>query len=602
MKNRNSISPKVKLRLKQVLLYTAGVVILSGIFWKVFISTTVTVLNTQKAKAMYTPANGPQVTGYNWESTIMVDHNQVMDTTNIVDFPLLVSVTNADLKSINHGGYVESELGFDIIFCGANDGQLDHQIESYNPTTGKLVAWVRLPLLYNNVDTELKITCGNTSLTFDQSTESTWDSSTQAVWHMNNDPSTSQLEDGAGSFNGNSFGNMTSSDLVAGKIGGAIDFDGNNDYFAIQNKNYTTQGEIAEMTVSSWVKTSFSAGSWTANWAIIDFDRSEYFNFFVHGQGKVSFCSRNSSGGGIHDFHAGQTGQVNDGQWHYVVASYDGAQKKLFIDGVLVNSVAVQSNSIGSGSTRFGFIGEGSEASTFNGNRNGIHFQGKLDEIRLYNVSLSDGRIATEFNNQSSPETFMVFGNTISNLPIELGHFAAQLDDEEVNVDWSTISQRDNDYFTVERSSDGNKFESIGEVKGAGTSVQTMNYDFTDSDPMHGLSYYRLRQTDFNGDTETYNAVAVKYIVAVDEVTIEKAFPNPFRDHFTVQYTMSAETEVTVALVNSNGRQIFSDDVFSNKGANEYNFTSTSDLHAGTYILNIIHDGKVQSTTKLIKQ
>lgn len=601
MKNRNTSSPKTRLRIQQALIYGAAVALLIGIFWKVFLGTAVIVVNTEKANAMFTPAYGQQVTNYNWESTVLVDHTQVMDTVDLVDFPLLVSVINNDLKTIAHGGYVESNHGYDIIFCGENDAQLDHQIESYDPTTGTLVAWVNLPLLYHSVDTELKITCGNPSLTFDQSTQNTWSSNVEAVWHMSNDPSSSDLNDAAGAFNGSSFGNMTSSDLVQGKIGSAIDFDGINDYFAIQNKTFSSPSAISEMTVSSWVKTSYNSNSWTANWSILDFDRSEYFNFFVHGKGKISFCSK-QSGNGIHDFHGGQNGQVNDDQWHYVVASYDGSKKKLYIDGVLVNTSNTPANSMGSGITRYGFIGEGSKANSFNGSRNGIYYQGKLDEIRLYNVSLSSGRIATIYNNQSSPETFVTFGNTISNLPIELGHFSADLDQDIVNVEWSTLSQRDNDYFTIERSSDGNNFESIGEVKGTGNSNEVLSYDFIDNEPVQGLSYYRLRQTDFNGETETFNAVAVKYIVEIEKVTIEKAWPNPFKNDFKVQYTMGTDAEITISLANSNGMQVFSDDVQSYTGENEYKFVSSSDLVPGVYFLNIIHDGEVQATIKLLKQ
>lgn len=601
MKNRNSIVPKTKLRLKQIFIYAAAGSLLIAIFWKVILVTTATVVSTQDAKAQMTPASGPLVSGHTWQSTISIDYTQVMDTIDLVDFPLLVSLTNPDLKHFTNGGFVESNLGYDILFCGLNDSKLDHQIESYNPLTGTLVAWVRLPLLYCSVNTELKITCGNSSLTTDQTSSATWNSSMAAVWHMNNDPSTSNLKDVVGTYDATSFGNMTSSDLVSGKIGPAIDFDGVDDYFAIHNKNYSTVGQIQAITVSSWVYTAYNNGSWTSNWSILDFDRSEYFNFFVHGQGKLSFCSR-QAGGGIDDFHGGQNGQVNNGQWHFVAATYDGSRKRLFIDGVLVNTTNVSGNSIGTGMTRYGLIGDGSEASTYNGTRNGLYFEGKLDELRLYKIALTPGRIATEYNNQFSPNTFMTFATASTILPVQLGHFAAKLKGDQVYVDWSTVSQRDNDFFDVERSVDGNTFESIGEIKGAGTSTQTLNYNFLDPDPLNGLSYYRLRQTDYNGASETFNLVAIQYIVAVNNVVIEKIWPNPFRDQFTVKYSINGETEVTFALINSSGMQVFSDQTYTQNGGNEYKFYSDSDLTPGIYFLNIIQNGEVQATTKVLKQ
>lgn len=601
MSNRNSVIPKNKLRLKRLFLFTVSAGILAAIIWKVFLVSTTTLISTQQAKAQFTPATGPLVSGYSWEQTILIDYTQVMENVDLVDFPLLVSVTNSDLKHTSLGGFVESDFGYDILFCGENNARLSHQIESYDPATGTLVAWVNLPLLYCAIDTELKITCGNASITTDQTSAATWNSSFEAVWHMDNDPSTSDLEDVAGTYDASPHGSMTSSDVVTGQIGDAIEFDGTNDYFAIQDKFYTNAGEIQQITVSSWVYTNYSNGSWTSNWAILDFDRSEYFNFFVHGNGKLSFSTR-QAGSGIHDFHGGQTGQVNNGQWHHVAATYEGTEKRVFIDGVLVNTTITTGNGLGTGATRYGFIGEGSEASYYNGGRNGIYFQGKIDELRLYNIALSPGRIATEFNNQSSPNTFMTFGNTNANLPIELGYFAAKLKEDQVYVDWTTISQRDNDYFDVERSEDGTSFESIGQIKGAGTSTQTLHYDFLDPSPLQGLSYYRLRQTDFNGATETFNLVAIQYILAIDKVTIENVWPNPFKDEFNVKFTSSAETEVTVALLNSNGMQVFSDQVQTQGGENEYKFYSNSDLTPGLYFLNIIQDGEVKATSKVMKQ
>lgn len=605
MKNRNSLSPKTRtsIQLKRVLIYTAGAALFAGVMWKVFIGTVVTVASTKQAKAMYTQGTGPQVSGHNWESTITVGQSMVSGNSDLVNFPLLVSVTNGDLKTVANGGYAENAMGYDILFCDDNHAQLTHQLESYDPATGELVAWVNLPLLYHANDTELKITCGNSNITANTSADSTWDSSVEGVWHMNEDPSVANIDDGAGTFDGLSHGAMTSSDLVQGKIGGAIDFDGHNDYIALMDKNYAYNGEITEMTVSSWVKTSHNHNSWTSNWAILDFDRSEYFNFFVHGNGKVSFCSKNASGG-IHDFHAGQSGQVNNDEWHHVVATYDGTQKKIYIDGVLIQSAMTPGLAIGSGTTRYGFIGDGSEANSYNGNRNGIYFNGQLDEIRLYNISLSPGRIITEFNNQSDPEAFVSFGNTITNLPIELDYFEANLNEEagRVSTLWSCVSQNNNDYFTIERSIDGNNFEEIGTIDGAGTTTKTENYKFTDYDPLIGLSYYRLRQTDNDGRTETFNAVSVHYIIPLDEVDIQNVWPNPFVNDFTVEYYLNMPSEITISLYSQHGLQLFSENVLSKEGRNEYRYYSDSELSPGMYFLNIMQNGQVLASKKLLKQ
>jgi hypothetical protein len=443
--------------------------------------------------------------------------------------------------------------------------------------------------------------CGNNTLNTDASTENVWGNAHEAVWHMNNDPSNSSLEDAAGTYDGQPHGGMTSSDLITGKIGQAIDFDGTNDYFAVQDKNYNGSGQITQMSASAWVKTSQNSAGMFDNWSILDFDRSEYFNFYVHGNGKVSFSSK-MTGGGIDDFHAGQIGQVNNDAWHHVFATFDGSTKNIYIDGVLVQSVATTGNAFGSGLTRFGFIGEGSEASTHNGNRNNIHFKGQLDEIRLYNVSVSARHILTEFNNQNNPAQFISIGMSL-NLPIELGVFQATFNKAKnaVNVGWTVISQRENDYFTIERSTNGNTFDAIGKVSGDGTTNQQKKYYFTDADPEEGLSFYRLRQTDFNGASETFNPVAVHVIPDVETAEISKAWPNPFTTDFAIEFSSTASSEVKISLLDINGTLVFSDSFLSKEGTNTYSFEQLNDLKPGTYIIQISQGEKVMATSKVIK-
>ncbi|MBK9542146.1 MAG: T9SS type A sorting domain-containing protein [Bacteroidetes bacterium] len=86
-----------------------------------------------------------------------------------------------------------------------------------------------------------------------------------------------------------------------------------------------------------------------------------------------------------------------------------------------------------------------------------------------------------------------------SPLPIELMTFAAHAVEKGCELEWVTATEINNDFFTLERSQDGKSFEEIGKVKGAGNSSQILNYNFTDEHPNSGVSYYRLKQTDYDG-------------------------------------------------------------------------------------------------------
>ncbi len=96
-------------------------------------------------------------------------------------------------------------------------------------------------------------------------------------------------------------------------------------------------------------------------------------------------------------------------------------------------------------------------------------------------------------------------------LPIELLRFDALRVGREVRCDWATATERDNDFFTVERSTDGTYFTEVGRVQAAGDSWSVVTYGFTDPAPVTGLSYYRLRQTDTDGTSTVSHAVPVRF-------------------------------------------------------------------------------------------
>lgn len=95
-------------------------------------------------------------------------------------------------------------------------------------------------------------------------------------------------------------------------------------------------------------------------------------------------------------------------------------------------------------------------------------------------------------------------------LPIELGEFTAYHNGHEVELEWTTITELNNDHFTVQRTLDGKTFEDIALVDGAGTSSQELYYSYTDRQPYQGISYYRIKQTDFDGKFEYSELISVR--------------------------------------------------------------------------------------------
>ncbi len=117
--------------------------------------------------------------------------------------------------------------------------------------------------------------------------------------------------------------------------------------------------------------------------------------------------------------------------------------------------------------------------------------------------------------------------------PIELGDFYGEKFQDEVQLSWLTMSEINNDYFVVERSIDGQAFEAIGEIVGAGTTEDMQIYSFTDRDLRIGTHQYRLRQVDFDGVT-SYSPVIKISIEATDLSTMAVIYPNQTPDVYNL--------------------------------------------------------------------
>jgi len=113
-----------------------------------------------------------------------------------------------------------------------------------------------------------------------------------------------------------------------------------------------------------------------------------------------------------------------------------------------------------------------------------------------------------------------------TSLPVELKFFEAEAAEGGVDLSWATLAEVNNDYFTIERSSDQNLFEVVDTVNGNGNSTRLINYAYRDEIQFTGNLYYRLKQTDFNGNSETFD-IAVVIVDTAEEEPDLKVYPNP---------------------------------------------------------------------------
>ena len=363
---------------------------------------TVTVTNggcsaTDEVKVTVDPEPGA-VLGYAYEKTLTVDESKIPGTGNMLNYPMLVSITSSpyrdELRSVANGGNVESAGGYDIIFTDEDYHILDHQVESYDPVTGNYIAWVRIPVLSASFDTDIRLVYGNPQVTADPSVESVWDSYYQGVWHMNEDPSGSapQLTDAARDNDGSSSGTMTGGDIVSGIINSAISFDGNDDYFDVgtgilPNVSFTEECWIraGNQSDNSWHGfLGYDAGGDTMQRApslwIYEQDK-------IHGGfgDNVDWCEWTTPNSVI----------TNDGTtWNHIVTTFDGVDYRLFVNGINVYSTNAWSGRIPY-SSPIRYIG-----------RVDNYFTGDIDELRLSSGVRSAEWISAQYNNYSSPSSF----------------------------------------------------------------------------------------------------------------------------------------------------------------------------------------------------
>ncbi|MBN2682135.1 MAG: T9SS type A sorting domain-containing protein [Bacteroidales bacterium] len=194
---------------------------------------------------------------------------------------------------------------------------------------------------------------------------------------------------------------------------------------------------------------------------------------------------------------------------------------------------------------------------------------------------------------------FLGISGAIS-LPIELLKFNAELQNDAVNLHWITATEINNDYFNVEKSIDGIDFESFAQVDGAGNSNEEKNYSATDKNPATGISYYRLKQTDYDGSFSYSNIVAVNNIPFNQEF---KLFPNPANEFFIVEGNNITAQKFDVLLTDILSRKVISETIISDDNTISINYL-TDQLNDGVYNVQITDNqsGKIIFVEKLIIQ
>ena len=215
---------------------------------------------------------------------------------------------------------------------------------------------------------------------------------------------------------------------------------------------------------------------------------------------------------------------------------------------------------------------------------------------------LMSGYVARFSNVMINDNSYFALGNssTITPLPVELLNFDAHPNKDNVDIFWSTSSEINNESFEVQRAGPDLSFKTINQIDGAGNSNSLLFYSHIDENPLKGMSYYRLKQIDYDGEYE-YSEVVSVYFESDNSSGFEFfIYPNPTSgaSEVTLNTNNLNEyiTEWEVTLCDIAGTILKKSTISAESSMQKIHI---ADLTAGMYLITL-RNSKEQKTHKLI--
>jgi hypothetical protein len=180
--------------------------------------------------------------------------------------------------------------------------------------------------------------------------------------------------------------------------------------------------------------------------------------------------------------------------------------------------------------------------------------------------------------------------------------FTAELQSDSAVLKWDVDNEINISSYQIERSRDGFTFNPLitKTSLGNGTNPSQHSYQTTDTHLLEGVSYYRLAETDNNGNTQIYKTISIDNIKYPDLV-INSVNPTVFSEYTTLSYSTSRTGNPRLLVTNMEGKTLIDRSIESHKGENSYKINNTYDWKPGIYIVSLLYNG-LTVNTKMIKQ
>jgi hypothetical protein len=460
--------------------------------------------------------------------------------TTLTNYPMLFSVTDPDLRSVGNGGKVEKAnpndpwdvifRGLDTTTCGGTwPCTLDHEIEKYDATTGKLVAWVKLPSV-NGIaagsDTVIYIYYGNASISSStQHKNQVWSNGFREVWHLHE--TSGGVSDSASNYTGTVQAGVNQNPATE-KIDGADGFDGSTNAYETLNDGTITAN--TPLTLESWFylttvpadgafisfpskhREYSGTNDWVGLYAERDTTGVDHASPWGRAYPALTFGWGNSGGNLL------GSSQLAAGQWYYAMATYNGTRRHLYLNAVHEN--VDTGATYGTNLTLASRIG--------NDGLSTAYLNGFADEVRISTVARTPGWVLTSYNNMNnpgnigSPGFYTVGAQQGPSVPtaVKLTSFTATAHDGGVLLRWHTGYEVDNLGFHIYREENGKLYRLTPEpvagsafLAGKGTALGAgHSYSWWDAglSPQSSSLRYWLKDIDLSGKHTMHGPVEVQ--------------------------------------------------------------------------------------------
>ncbi|MCJ7696727.1 MAG: DUF2341 domain-containing protein, partial [Thermoplasmata archaeon] len=332
--------------------------------------------------------------GWQYRKQITIDHTQVTD--DLDNFPVLISTSDADLmKAQDDGG--------DILFMNGAGVAVKqrHEIETFDISSGKLVAWVNITDLSSNEDTVFYMYYGNPDCINQEYPEKTWDSYYKAVWHMNDETPITIADSTSYGISGTKKAvNMPiESD---GNIGKGQRFERTETLW-----QYITMGDVStlcfsgDFTISAWIYPFTTQDMRVAgkHQEISGNYKGYSLNWDLQGPGSKMSLRVDGGGYNYQYIYANEAKQPNS--WYYMTGIKQSGTNYLYINNIQQSATGTQT--LLNSNYPFCIGAWRTEAASAN-------FNGIIDEVRVSDIGRSSAWIETEYNNMNNPTLFLTIG------------------------------------------------------------------------------------------------------------------------------------------------------------------------------------------------